>query len=125
MNKNLLFIAFAMVFLLISFNVYINSAPSHKEERIYKEIKKYSPYYFEKRFGGLEILSKEDKEFKIKPSNMEVFHKMDELQKTWGKKHLKVEGKNLIIYDSSDKIVKKIPILTEQEMTFLHNFFGV
>jgi len=32
--------------------------------------KNYSPYYLEKRFGGLEILSRDDKSLKRKPDNI-------------------------------------------------------
>ncbi len=125
MNKNLLFVAFAIAFSLISFNAYINSAPSRKEERIYKEIKKYSPYYFEKRFGGLEILSKEDKNFKVKPSNKDVFKIMDKLERDWGKKHLKIINDRLSILDNNGNIKGEIKLLNQKEITFIRNFYGI
>ncbi len=121
--KNSLFIALAVVFFLLGFNVYNSAKPTSKAP-IYKEIKKYSPYYLEKRFGGLEILSRDDKEFKEKPDNIKVFHRLEALEKEWGKNHLKIENGNLIIYDNNNTI-DTIPIKTSIDREFLKNFYGI
>ena len=63
--KNYLVLALGVGFLLLAFNAYQNAKPTTKAP-IYKEIKKYSPYYLDKRFGGLEILNREDRDFKQK-----------------------------------------------------------
>ena len=116
-------LAFILAFFLISFNAYIDSKGESKNE-IYLKIKEYSPYYFEKSLGGLVIKSKLDKEFKEKPSNMQVFHEMDRLQKKWGKKHLKIDGGNLVIYEN-EKVLKTIKLKDQKEVEFLHNFYGI
>jgi len=116
-------LALILAFFLISFNAYIDSKGESKNE-IYLKIKEYSPYYFEKSLGGLVIKSKLDKEFKEKPSNMQVFHEMDRLQKKWGKKHLKIDGGNLVIYEN-EKVLKTIKLKDQKEVEFLHNFYGI
>jgi len=122
MRKYLPF-AFLVVFFLLGLNAFLNSKPTPKDP-IYKEIKKYSPYYFEKRFGGLEIRSKIDKDFKEKPTNMEVFHRLEALEKEWGKKHLSLKGDTLVITTDENKTVT-IKALTPQSKTFIHNFYGI
>ena len=122
MNKYLPY-ALLFGFLFFGFSAYLTSKPDTYAP-IFKEIKNYSPYYFEKSFGGLEIKSKLDKKFKLKPSNMEVFHKYDELQKEWGKKHLNIKNKTLFIYDDNKKEITTIPIKTKQDMDFLRNYYG-
>ena len=122
MNKYLP-IALMLGFFLISFSAYVNSKGENKAN-IYKKITKYSPYYFEKSLSGLVIKNKIDKNFEEKPSNMQVFHEMDRLQKEWGKKHLKIENNNLLIFNKN-KIIKKITIKDKKDLDFLHNFYGL
>jgi len=121
--RNSLLIALGVVFLLLGFNAYNEAKPTPKAP-IYKEIKKYSPYYLEKRFGGLEILSRDDKEFKEKPDNMQVFHRLEALEKEWGKNHLRVENGNLVVFDKNGTIAT-IPIKTEKDRAFIKNYYGV
>ena len=122
--KSYLPFAFLVVFLLLGLDAYINSKPAQKAP-IYKQIKEFSPYYLEKRFGGLEIRSKENKEFKEKPSNMEVFHRLEALERDWGKKHLKLENSVLYIYDTNKKVVKKLDIKSKEDLSFIHRFYGI
>jgi len=121
--RNSLLIALGLVFLLLGFNAYNDAKPTPKAP-IYQEIKKYSPYYLEKRVGGLEILSKNDKEFKEKPDNMQVFHRLEVLEKEWGKKHLRVENGNLVVFDEN-KTIATIPINTSKDREFLKSFYGI
>ncbi len=116
-------LALMLAFFLLSFSAYVNSKAESKSE-IYLKIKEYSPYYFEKSLSGLVIKSKSDKNFKEKPSNMQVFHRMDRLQKEWGKKHLKIENSNLVIYDH-DKVLKTINLKDKKDLDFLHRFYGI
>ena len=60
------------------------ATPQHKEERMYKAIKVYSPYQLEKRIGGLAIINSQTG-IKEKPSAAEVLHRLDELDQKWGK----------------------------------------
>ncbi len=124
MKKNLLFFAFFLVFLLLTVNSYLASKPQKKNE-IYNQIKKYSPYYLEKRFGGLEIKSKFDKKFHEKPSNMEVFHRFEQLEKKWGKKNLEIKNKTLYVYDKNHKIIKQFKNLSYEKLNFLHTYYGI
>jgi len=111
-------------FFLVAYVAFIDAKPSSKAP-IYKEIKKYSPYYLEKRFGGLKIKSKLDNDFEEKPSSMEIFHKLEKLEKEWGKKSLELKDDKLFIKDSNGKIIKTILVKTQQDREFLKNYFGV
>ncbi|SFV52406.1 hypothetical protein MNB_SV-6-159 [hydrothermal vent metagenome] len=123
--KKYIFWALGAGFIFLGFSAYLQSLPESKNDRIYKEIKKYSPYYLDKRFGGLLILNKEDKEFKEKPTNMEVFHVLDKLEKAWGKSHIKLSGSNLIISDNNGTTKATIVIQNEDEMNFVRQFYGI
>ena len=98
--------------------------PDAKNERMYKEIKIYSPYMFEKRIGGLTIVDKRDGR-KEKPSAAEVHLRMDELNKEWGATHLRVENSDLIIIGDNNQTIVKIFIETQEERAYLHNFYGL
>ncbi len=98
--------------------------PNEKETRIYKEIQIYSPYKMEKRIGGLVIIDKRDGK-KEKPSNAEVFHRMDELEQSWGKNHLRIEGSDLHVVGDNNQTIIKIFIETPEENKFLHTFYGI
>ena len=98
--------------------------PDQKNERMYKEITKYSPYYMEKTIGGLSIIDKRDGR-KEKPSAADVMHRMDEVQKEWGREHLKVENSDLIILGENNQTLVKVFIQTEDERKFLQEFYGI
>ena len=98
--------------------------PDPKNERMYTEIKVYSPYVFEKRIGGLTILDKRDGR-KEKPSAAEVHLRMDELNKKWGAEHLRVENSDLIIVGDNNQTIVKVYIETKEERAYLHNFYGL
>ena len=119
-----LFIALGVGFLLMAFIAFEQGRPTPKSP-IYKEVRKYSPYYIDKRFGGLQIMSKEDKEFKEKPVNVEVFRRLDYLEKAWGQTHLKIENNQLAVLDNNGTIITTLPLTTEQDTNFLHTFYGI
>ncbi|RUM74779.1 MAG: hypothetical protein DSZ11_03420 [Sulfurovum sp.] len=122
--RNYLVIALGLGFAFLAINAFIASKPVSKAP-IYKSIEKYSPYYLEKRFGGLEILSKSDPEFKEKPNNMEVFHRMEFLEKEWGQKHLKMVSNELIISDDNGTELVKLPISHKEDSAFIHRYYGI
>jgi hypothetical protein len=124
MSSRLLPIFLGLGFFLVALNVFISSKPSLKAP-IYKEIKEYSPYYLEKRFGGLEIRKKGDENFKEKPSNQELFHELSKLEREWGRDHLRAENGELLILDDSKKLIKKIPIKSQENREFLKNYYGI
>ena len=123
--KKILFIALSLGFIFFGISAYIQSKPAPKNERIYKIIKQHSPYYLDKRFGGLQIMSREDKAFKEKPSNMEVFHRLEALEKKWGNSHLEIRKSTLTIKDNNGTVIKTIPFENQQEIDFVHAFYSI
>jgi len=122
--KNYLFVALTLGLTFMAFMAFQEAKPSPKAP-IYKEIQKYSPYYIDKRFGGLQIMSKEDETFKEKPSNMEFFHRLEFLEKSWGKSHLKIVDKQLSIQDNNHTTIITLPLKTEEDSRFVHSFYGI
>ncbi len=120
--KKYLPIALMLGFLVVGLSVFIASKPTTKAP-IYKSITKYSPYYLDKRFGGLQILKRDDKEFKEKPINADLFKRYEYLQKEWGKKHLKRDGDILVIESSKGTI--KVPLKSVEDREFIKNFYGI
>ena len=104
---------------------FMSSRPATKNERIYKAVQKYSPYYLDKRLGGLTIKNREDKKFEEKPTNMTVFKEFERLERTWGKQHLKVENNTLIIRDNNGTRQATIPLQSDKELMFIHNYYEV
>lgn len=123
--KKVLFIALSLGFLFFGFSAYTHSRPTEKNKRVYHLIKAYSPYYLDKRFGGLTILSKNDKEFKEKPSNMDVFRRFEELEKKWASTNLELDKNSLFIKNSNNNVVTKILLDTPDEIKFVHNYYGI
>jgi len=124
MSKYLIW-GLAIGFLLLGVNAFLESKPQAKNPRIYKEIKKYSPYYLDKRVTGLDIKSREDADFKESPNSMEVFHRLDALEQAWGKKHLKLDHSTLIIVDNNGSTLATLPLQNSDESDFVHRFYGI
>ena len=122
--KNYLFIALTIGLTLLAFNAFQSAKPSPKTA-IYQAIKPYSPYYIEKRFGGLQIRSKSDENFKEKPDNMEFFHRLEFLEKEWGKTHLKIQDNTLLILDQNGSTQATLPIPSPKDQQFLHQYYGI
>jgi len=123
--KKYLPIALLIGFILFGLSAFFQSRPSPKNENVYKTVQKYSPYYMDKRFGGLTILSKEDPEFKEKPNNMTLFKEFERLEKEWGKKHLKIENSQLVISDNNGSQLSALFLQTKEELDFAHNYYGI
>jgi hypothetical protein len=115
-------LAIALTFMVI---VAFQQAKPTPKAPIYKKVREYSPYYIDKRFGGLQLMSKTDENFKEKPTNMEVFHRLEYLEKEWAKKHLKLLDKKLIVMDNNGTEITSIPISTNQDEQFIHSFYGI
>jgi len=118
-------LAFFLAFLTLAISAFLEGKPAPKNERVYKNVQKFSPYYLEKRFGGLQIKNKEDKEFKEKPTNSTLFKEFERLEKKWGNSHLKLENNALIILDNNGTELSKLPLQTEEELTFIHQYYGI
>ena len=98
--------------------------PESKEERIYLAIKEYSPYKLQKRIGGLEILNTKT-DTKEKPSAAEVMHRLDEVDKEWGKENLRVENSTILVMDENKTTIAEIAIENKKERDFIKTFFGI
>jgi len=118
-------LALFAAFFALAILAFMSSKPSPKNERIYKTVQKYSPYYLDKRLGGLTIKSKEDEDFKEKPTNMTIFKEFERLERTWGKQHLTVENNTLIIRDNNGTTQATVPLQSNKELTFIHTYYEV
>ena len=123
--KKILPFALILGFILFGLDAFLQSKPSTKNKRIYKAVQVYSPYYLDKRFGGLQIMNKEDSEFKLTPNNMTLFKEFERLERTWGEKHLKLQSNQLIIVDNNGTQLSSIPLNTTEELDFIHRFYGI
>jgi hypothetical protein len=123
--KKYLPIALVLGFLIFGLDAFMQSKPSNKNKRVYQTVQKYSPYYLDKRFGGLTIMNKEDPEFKEKPNNMTLFKEFEKLEKVWGKKHLSVKNNQLIIVDNNGTQLSSLPLQTKEEIDFIHQYYGI
>ncbi len=123
--KKYLFILLAIAFVFLGISAYIQAKPEARNDRIYNEVKQHSPYYLQKRLSGITILSKEDEDFSRKPTSMEFYRMFDQLQKDWGKKHLKLTNTDLIIFDKNGTNKAKILLQNEDEINFIHTFYGI
>ncbi len=117
-------IALFLGFLFVGLTTFFTSRPMQKNARVYKIVKKYSPYYIEKTLSGLRIRKKEDKEYKEEPTNAEFFERYQFLEKDWGQKHLKITGNTLHIMNKG-KELKTIELKTADEKNFVQNYYGV
>lgn len=125
MLKRYLPIALIVGFMLFGLQAFVKSKPSTKNERVYKTVQKYSPFYLDKRFGGLSIMNKEDSNFKEKPNNMTLFQEFERLEKEWGKKYLRIESNQLIILDNNDSQQASLLLQTAEEVEFVHRYYGI
>lgn len=123
MKKALIF-GFFTAFLILGVVSMKRAMPEAKEERIYQAIKVYSPYTVEKKVGGLTIIDKRNGE-KESPSSKEFFHRVDELDKKWGKEHLVVDNNEVLVIGENNQTVAKIFIENQKEREFLKSFFGI
>ncbi len=117
-------IGLTILFFVLGFQALQDAQPQHHNKRIYKELKKYIPYYLEKRVGGFSILSKNDN-IKEKPPIDQVFARLDQLEKGWGKDALKIINNDLIVMDNNGTQISKILLQTEEEKQWVKIFFGI
>ncbi len=122
--KQGLFLGVIFAFFILGAVSMQRAMPSAKEDRIYKAIKVYSPYQFEKYVGGLKIVDKRDGRVE-KPNASEVLLRMDELDKEWGNKHLKVVENEVEIIGENNQTITKIFLQSEAEKNWVKQFFGI
>lgn len=123
--KKYLPIALLLGFLILGLETFLESRPNPKNKRVYKIVQQYSPYYMDRRFGGLQILSKEDSDFKEKPDNKDLFRQFEGLEKKWGQTHLKLEGNTLIILDNNASAISSYTLQNKEELDFIYTYYGL
>ncbi|MDD3061076.1 MAG: hypothetical protein PHW94_09090, partial [Sulfurimonas sp.] len=62
---------------------------------------------------------------KESPSAAEVMLRLDELEKAWGKEHLRLGEQDVEVLSDTNQSVVKISIETQKERLFLKHFFGI
>ncbi len=117
-----LVLAFLTLFLFLSISALIQNMPAPKNKRVYEEILPYFPYKIEKELGGIDIVDKRTGE-DLDIANSKVYLAFDDLLKKWGKTHLKLENKELIILDDNGKEVKRVQLQNPKEVEWVINFF--
>ena len=124
MKKNLLIFAFFAIFMFLGITAMEDSLPSAKNERVYTILQKHMPYTLEKRVGGYSIVSKETG-IKEKPPAKDLFLRLEQLEKQWGKDFLKLENSTLIILDKDKKEIEKIDLKSTEEITWVKEYFNL
>jgi len=122
--KKGLFLGMLFAFFVIGFIAMQKATPNAKPHRIYKEIKVYSPYKFEKTIGGLAIIDSRTGT-KEKPDAADTLYRMDELDQKWGKNHLKIVENNVVVLGENNQTVTKIFLETKKEKDWVKKFFGI
>lgn len=122
--KQGLFLGILFAFFVVGFIAIQKATPNAKPHRIYKEIKVYSPYKFEKTIGGLAIIDSRTGT-KEKPDAADSLYRMDELDQKWGKNHLKIVEKDVFVLGDNNQTVTKIFLETKKERDWVKKFFGI
>ena len=52
-------------------------------------------------------------------------HRMDELQKEWGKKHLKLQGDTVVILNDTGVEITKIALKNPKEKAWIQKFYNI
>ncbi len=118
------FIGLIFVFAFLSFVAFRSAMPETKNKKVMNMVAPYMPFKLEKRLAGLTIINTKTGA-KEKPSNDVVFKRLDELEKEWGKKHLKVENGQLFILDDANRTEKSFILKDKKQVDFIHKFFGI
>ncbi len=116
--------AFLFIFIFLSITALLENMPAPKNKRIYEAILPYFPYKITKELGGIDIVDKRTGE-DLDIANSKVYLAFDDMLKKWGKTHLKLEGKYLVVLDDNGKEIKRIELKTQKELSWVKNFFGL
>ena len=121
-NLNILFLLFFILFMAGGVYLMKNKVPDKKNERVYSLLQSFIPYSLEKRVGGFSIVSKVTGK-KEKPMATEVMSRLEQLEKQWGKTHLKLELTTLYILDDNQKVLHEIILENKKETDWVNFFF--
>jgi hypothetical protein len=123
MGKKLLLFAFFAIFMFLGIMALKEGMPTPKNERVYSILQKHMPYTLEKRVGGYSIVSNETG-IKEKPPAKDLFLRLEQLEKMWGKDFLKLDNDILIVLDKNKNEVTKIELKTKEEKDWVKEYFG-
>ena len=118
-------LAISGVMFFLTAVAFIVGKPPQKDKRLYPIIKEYMPYKVENDLAGLKILRKDDPNFKEEPNAINFYPRLQELERAWAKKHLKIDKNMLQILDKSGKVIREIKLEDNQELDFIQNYFGI
>ncbi len=121
-TSNLLLLGFIVGFFIMGYVAFNKALPETKNERVYELLKPHFPYTIKQRLGGFTIIYKEG-DHKEKPPASEVFKRIDEIDKAWGKDFLKLENNNLQILDKNKKVIAQIVLQNQDEINWVKTFF--
>ncbi len=111
-------------FIFMSLALFFENMPAPKNKRVYEQILPYFPYQIKKELGGIDILNKKTgKDMDI--DNAKVYVVFDQLLQKWGKKHLRLAGRYLIVLDDNGNPIGKIELKSEEEAQWVKKFFGI
>lgn len=121
--SKLLLWGFFLGFFVIGYIALTKAMPEAKNERVYALLQPHFPYTLEQRLGGFTIVYKltGDKE---KPPASEVFKRVDELDKAWGKEFLQLQNNQLKILNTQKEVIVTIPLESKDELLWVKNFFS-
>ena len=111
-----------VLFFALSYQTFQDAQPEPRSQRIYDEIRKFSPYYLEKRIGGFRIMMKGSSQ-KEQPPIDQVWDRLDQLDKGWGFNHIKIDGNYLIITNNDNKEITKIKFESLEEKKWVQKFY--
>ena len=123
MRKKLLLFAFFAIFMFLGIMALKEGMPTPKNERVYSILQKHMPYTLEKRVGGYSILSSETG-IKEKPPAKDLFLRLEQLEKMWGKDFLTLDNDILIVLDKNKNEVTKIELKTKEEKAWVKEYFS-
>ena len=123
MRKKLLLFAFFAIFMFLGIMALKEGMPTPKNERVYSILQKHMPYTLEKRVGGYSRLSNETG-IKEKPPAKDLFLRLEQLEKMWGKDFLTLDNDILIVLDKNKNEVTKIELKTKEEKDWVKEYFG-
>lgn len=122
MKKYLLLFGFFAIFMFLGVMALKDGMPANKNERVYTILQKHMPYTLEKRVGGYSIVSKITG-IKEKPPAKDLFPRLEQLEKIWGKDYLKLEKNILIVLNDEKKEVSRIELKNPEEISWVKSYF--
>ena len=122
MGKKLLLFAFFAIFMFLGIMALKEGMPTPKNERVYSILQKHMPYTLEKRVGGYSIVSNETG-IKEKPPAKDLFLRLEQLEKMWGKDFLTLDNDILIVLDKNKNEVSRLKLETIEEKAWVESYF--